>query len=157
MAATAIMATLTTASFALLRTSNTAWRRHRDDTGARREATAAMQHITRRVRQAMRVTTISAPGDVSGALTLLMTGNSTAIWDHNAGTSQILYGTSAPTNLLASGITELTVVGLKANGSTTTTDLDLIHGVHTTIKYTVPRPSGTVTETLSSTTWLRAW
>jgi len=157
MAATAIMATLTTASFALVRTANTAWRRHRDDTGARREALVAMQHINRRVRQAVRVTAISTASDTSGALTLLMTGNTNAIWDHNSGTNQILYGTTTATNLLASGITELTLVGLKANGSTTTTETDLIHAVKTTIKYTVTRPSGSVTETLSSTAWLRAW
>lgn len=157
MAATAIMATLATASFALLRTANTAWRRHRDDTGARREAVAAMQHITRRVRQAMRVTAISAASDASGALTLLMTGNATSTWDHNSGTNQVLYGTSSPTSLLATGITELTFVGLKANGLTATVETDLIHAVRTTIKYTVARPSGAVYETLSNTTWLRAW
>jgi hypothetical protein len=157
MAATAIMATLATASFTLLRTSNNAWRRHRDDTAARREAVAAMQHITRRIRQAVRVTAISAASDPSGALTLLMTGNTTAMWDHNSGTNQILYGASSPTNLLTAGISELTFVGLKANGSTTTTETDLIHALRITIKYTVTRPSGSVTETLSATSWLRAW
>jgi prepilin-type N-terminal cleavage/methylation domain-containing protein len=156
-AATAIMATLTTASFALLRTANTAWLRHRDDTGARREAVVALQHITRRVRQAIRVTAISAASDASGALTLLMTGNATAMWDHDSGTNRILYGTTSANNFLAPGITALTFVGLKADGSTTTVEPDLIHAVRTTINYAVTRPSGTVAETLSSTAWLRSW
>ncbi len=156
-AAMAIMATLTTASFALLRTTNNAWLRHRNDSNQRREAVASLQHIMRRVRQATAVTAISTAADASGALTLQMTGNASAVWDHNAGTSQMLYGTSTATNLLASGITAFTVVGLKADGSTLTTQLDLIHAVRCTIQYTLTRPSGTSTETLSCTAWLRAW
>lgn len=156
-AATAIMATLTTATFSLLRTSHSAWLRHRDDTGRRREATVAMSHMVRRIRQASRVTAISTAVDVSGGLTLLMGGTTTAIWDHDSGTNQILYGTTTANNLLAANITELNVVGLKADGVTTTTQTDLIHAVRCTIKYQVTRPAGPVTETLSSTAWLRAW
>lgn len=155
--ATAIMAMLTTASFALVRTANTAWLRHRDDSGRRREATMAMQHIMRRVRQATRVTAITAAGDVVGGLTLLMAGGTTGIWARNSGTNQVLYGTSSANNLLATGITEMTFVGLKANGSTATTQTDLIHAVRCTMKYTLARPSGMSTETISCTAWLRAW
>ncbi len=156
-AATAIMAMLTTASFTLVRTANTAWLLHRDDTSRRREAVVAMQHMVRRLRQAYRVTAVSAASDVSGGLTLVMPGNTLAVWDHNAGTNEILYGTTTPTDLLAAGISELAFTGLKADGATSTTETDLIHAVKCTIKYTVPRPSGPVTETLSSTAWLRAW
>jgi type II secretory pathway component PulJ len=156
-AATAIMATLTVASFSLVRTANNAWLRHRDDSATRREALAAMNHLVRQIRQASRVTAISTAANPAGSLTLLMTGSATACWIRNAGTSQVLYGTSTPTSLLATGITELSFVGLKANGSTATTQTDLIHAVKCTIKYLVPRPSGAVTETLSSTAWLRAW
>jgi prepilin-type N-terminal cleavage/methylation domain-containing protein len=156
-AATAIMAMLTTASFALVRTANNAWLRHRDDMGKRREATMAMQHIMRRVRQATRVTAITTAGDVVGGLTLLMAGGTNAIWARNSGTNQVNYGTATANNLLATGITELTFVGLKANGSTQTTQLDLIHAVRCTMKYTLARPAGTSTETVSCTAWLRAW
>jgi prepilin-type N-terminal cleavage/methylation domain-containing protein len=156
-AATAIMATLTAGSFALVRTANTAWLRHRDDTNRRREAIVAMQHIMRRVRQAKRVTAISTAVDSSGALTVLMPDGTASIWDHNSGTNQILYGTTSATNLVAANVTELTVVGLKADGSTQTTQVDLIHAVKCTLKYTLSRPSGTTTETLSCTAWLRAW
>jgi prepilin-type N-terminal cleavage/methylation domain-containing protein len=155
-AATAIMATLTTASFALVRTANNAWLRHRDDSNRRREAVVAMQHIMRRVRQASRVTAITAAGDAAGSLTLQMTSGTNAIWSRNSGTNQVLFGTTSATNLLATGVTELTFVGLKANGSATTTQVDLIHAIRATIKYTVPRPGGSVTETLSCTAWLRS-
>ena len=69
----------------------------------------------------------------------------------------MLYGTTSANNLLATGITELTFVGLKANGSTPTTQTDLIHAIRCTMKYTLTRPSGTTTETISCTAWLRAW
>ena len=59
MAATAIMAILTTSSFMLVRTAHNAWTRHRDDSERRREAIATLQHLTRKVRQATAVTAIS--------------------------------------------------------------------------------------------------
>ncbi len=156
-ASAAIMAALTAASFSLVRTAHTAWVRHRDDSGQRREAVVALQHIMRRVRQATRVTAISSAADNSGALTVLMPGGATAIWDHNGGTSQVLYGPTTADSLLAAGITEFNVIGLKANGSTPTTETDLIHAVRCTLKYALTRPTGTTTETLASTAWLRAW
>jgi hypothetical protein len=156
-AATAMLAVLTTASFTLIRTANSAWLRHRDDAGRRREAVVAVQHIMRRVRQAYRVTAISAASDASGSLTLVMPGNVAATWDHNAGTNQLLYGASAATSLLATGISEFSLLGLKADGATPTTETDLIHAVKCTIKYPLQRPAGAVVETLSSTSWLRAW
>lgn len=151
------MATLTTASFALVRTANKAWLRHRDDSGQRRQAVAALQHMVRRVRQAARVTAITAAGDTAGSLTLLMPGAAAATWARNAGTQHVLYGTTSANNLLATGITELTFQGLKADGSTPTTQVDLIHAVRIKVKYAVTRPTGTTTETLASTAWLRAW
>jgi len=156
-AATAIMAILTTASFALVRTANNAWVRHRSDSSQRREGVTALQHVMRRVRQAKRVTAISTAADTSGALTLLMPSGTTSMWDHVSGINQLLYGTTSATNLLSAGITSFTVVGLKADGTTLTTQTDLIHAVKCTLQYTLTRPSGTSTETLSCTAWLRAW
>src|SRR5262245_1054603 len=141
-AATAIMAMLTTSGFVLVRTANTAWLRHRDDVDRRREAIVTLQHIMRRVRQSTRVTAISASSNTAGSLTLLMSGGTAAAWSRNSGTNQVLYGTSSPTNLLANNITELSFVGLKADGSTATTNTELIHAVPGTDKYTVRRPSG---------------
>lgn len=157
MAATAIMALLTTSSFVLVRTAHNSWTRHRDDCERRREAIATLQHLMRRVRQATAVTAISAASDTSGAITLSMPGGTNAMWDHNSGTSQVLYGTTTPTNLLASNITEMTLVGVKADGTSTTVTPDLVHAVRCTVKYNLTRPAGTVTETVSSTAWLRAW
>jgi prepilin-type N-terminal cleavage/methylation domain-containing protein len=156
-AAAAIMATLTTASFALVRTANDAWRRHRDDMLQRGQATSALQHIVRRVRQAREVSAISAAADMSGYLTLQMVDGSAAMWDHNGGTGQVLYGTTTPTNLLAEGIAAANFVGLTANGLATTTDPSKVHAVQCMVQYTLNRPTGNVTETVSCLAWLRAW
>lgn len=151
------MATLTAASFALVRTSYTAWLRHRTDASQRQTALAALQHVMRRVRQATRVTAISASNNVTGNLTLLMTDGTRSYWARNSGTNQLLYGTTSANNLLAAGITETLFEAYKADGATVTTQPDLIHAVKCTVKYTLTRPSGTTTETVSSTAFLRAW
>lgn len=156
-AATAIMAMLTTSSFAIVRTAHTAWMRHRDDAQQRREGMAALQHIVRLVRQATEVAAISGTSDMSGSITLQMPDGTSAIWDHNSGTSQVLYGTVTPVNLLAEGITQLNFVGLTANGSGVSTDPALIHAVRCTVQYALVRPSGTTTELVTCLAWLRAW
>jgi prepilin-type N-terminal cleavage/methylation domain-containing protein len=157
MAATAIMAVLTTASFTLIRTANDAWRRHRDDSMQRGQAVAALQHLVRRVRQATQVTAISTAADNSGFLTLQMADGTSAMWDHNSGTSQVLYGTATPNNLVAEGIAQMNFVALTANGLAMTTDPTKIHAVRCTAWYTLSRPSGPLTETVSCLAWLRAW
>lgn len=156
-AATAIMAALTTSSFALVRTAHHAWSRHRDDALKRQEAIATLHHVMRRVRQATAVTAISAATDASGALALQMADGSAAMWDHDAGTARALYGSTSPTNVLAEGITEMRFVGMTANGLTATTDVTKIHLVSCTVKYALSRPSGSTTETVSCIAWLRSW
>jgi hypothetical protein len=158
MAATAMLAVLTTASFTLIRTANDAWKRHRDDGQQRREAIAALQHICRKIRQASDVTAISASGSTSGNLTLVMADGTSALWAHNSTNNQILYGTSTANNVLAQGITQLSFNGLTANGFVSTTDVTKIHAVQCTVRYNLSRPGGgSTTEMVSCAAWLRAW
>jgi prepilin-type N-terminal cleavage/methylation domain-containing protein len=156
-AATAIMAVLTTSSFALVRTAHDAWRRHRDDSQQRREAIGALQHIVRRVRQASQVTAISTAADMSGFITLQMGDGTTAMWDHDGATSQVMYGTVTPNNILAEGVAQMNFIALTANGLALTTDPTRIHAVRCLATYTLNRPAGPVTETVSCLAWLRAW
>jgi prepilin-type N-terminal cleavage/methylation domain-containing protein len=156
-AATAIMAMLTTASFALVRTANEAWRRHRDDSQQRSEAIATLQHIVRRLRQASQVTAISTAADMSGFLTAQMADGTTAMWDHDGATNRVLYGTVTPNNLLAEGVTQVNFIALTANGLLMTTDPTKIHAVRCTVRYALNRPTGAVTETVSCLAWLRTW
>jgi prepilin-type N-terminal cleavage/methylation domain-containing protein len=156
-AATAIMAMLTTASFTLIRTANDAWKRHRDDSQQRREAILALQHICRRIRQATSVTAVSASSSNSGNLTLQMADGTSAMWAHNSSTNQILYGTTSANNVLAQGITQLNFVALTANGVNNTTDVTKMHAFLCTVRYSLTRPGGTATETISCQAWLRSW
>jgi hypothetical protein len=123
----------------------------------RRAAIAGMQHMCRRIRQATQVTAISAAADTSGYLTLQMPDGTNALWDHNGGASQMLYGTVTASNLLAEGITQASFIGLTANGLLTTTDVTKIHAVLCTLRYNLNRPSGSVTEMITCVAWLRAW
>lgn len=156
-AATAIMAALTTSSFALVRTAHQAWSRHRDDSLQRQAAIATLQHVMRRVRQATAVTAISAASDASGSLTLQMADGSAAMWDHDATASAARFGTTSPNGVLAEGITEMRFTGMTANGLATTTDVAKIHLVSCSVKYALSRPTGATTETVSCMAWLRAW
>jgi prepilin-type N-terminal cleavage/methylation domain-containing protein len=156
-AATAIMAMLTTASFALVRTANDAWRRHRDDTLQRGEAMATLQHIVRRLRQATQVTAISTAGDMSGFLTTQMADGTIATWDHDGATNRVMYGTVTPNNLLAEGISQVNFIGFTANGLVLTTDPAKVHAVRCTVRYTLNRPGGSTSEVASCIGWLRAW
>jgi prepilin-type N-terminal cleavage/methylation domain-containing protein len=158
MAATAILAVLTTTSFTLIRTANDAWKRHRDDLQQRREAIAAMQHICRKIRQATGVSAISASASTSGNLSLQMADGTSALWAHNSTNNQILYGTSTANNVLAQGITQLSFTGLTANGFVATTNVTKIHCIQCTIRYNLSRPGGTTTtEMVTCAAWLRAW
>ncbi len=156
-AATAMLAVLTTSSFALVRTANDAWRRHRDDSQSRREAIAALQHVVRRARQATLVTAISTAADTSGLLTLQMADGTSALWDHDGGASQVLYGTMTANNLLAENITQANFIGLTASGLAQTTDPAKIHAVRCQVTYSLSRPTGPINETVSCTAWIRAW
>jgi hypothetical protein len=151
-AATTIMAVLTTSSFAIVRTAHSVWTSHRADAEQRRAAIATLQHIVRTLRQATEVTAIT-----SSSLTALMSDSSVAAWGHNSATEQARFGSGVPTDLLANGITQLSFVGLTANGVGTTTDPTLVHAVRCTAEYRLTRPSGVTTERVTCVAWLRSW
>ncbi len=153
----AILATLATSSVVLVRTTYTAWNRHEEDHQQRRAAVAVLRHLMRNTRQAIAVTAISAASDPSGTISLSMSSGSLLVWDHNATTKEMRFGTNTATNLLAKNIEEFTLVGIKMDGTTPTTDPDLIHSVRCTVKFNLTRPSGTQLKTVSCQSWLRSW
>lgn len=157
MATTAMLAALSTTTVVLLRGAQSAWSLHRDDVEVRHSALATLRHLTRTARQCTRVSSISASGDTSGYLKLINAAGTTLAYDHDAGEEEVLYGETTAASLLANSIKTMSFAGLKADGSSTTTNPDEIHAVRCTITYDLTRPAGAVTETLSSTAWLRAW
>jgi len=154
---TAMLAMLSTACMMLVRTSYTAWNRHEDDHAERQEGLAVLRHIARQTRQSTAVMAISEASDNSGSLSLLTADGQTQVWEHNAGTKEVLYGIGTATEVLATEIEELTFVGQNVLGSVQTTDPGLIHSVQCTTKVNLTRPSGIETVTSSCRAWLRAW
>ena len=154
---TGMLALIATSSMVLVRTSYTAWNRHEDDHAQRQAGLAVLRHITRQARQARSVVAISAATDNSGTLSLLTTDGQLQVWDHDAVTKEVRFGIDTATDVLATGIEELTFVGLKVNGWEQTMQPGWIHSVQATTKVNLTRPSGTDVVTSSCQAWIRAW
>ena len=154
---TAVLAVLATACMVLVRTSYTSWNRHEDDHAQRQAGLAVLRHITRQARQCRGVVAISLATDNSGTLSLLTPDNRVLVWDHDSGTSTVNFGIDTADQVLATGVKELTFVGLKLDGSTQSTEPGLIHSIQCTTRVDITRPSGIVTDTHSTRAWLRAW
>ncbi len=153
---TAILAMLATASMSLVRTSYTAWNRHRLDNEKRQSASALLRHITRKVRQATAVLTITPSTDSSGSLSVVMPNGDFLVWEHDNATKEVRYGIGTATEVLATGIEQLTFYGYKSSFSLTT-DPNLIHTVLMITQVQIPRLATTTTETWYSSVHLRTW
>ncbi len=154
---TAMLSVMTVSCMMLVSTSYTAWNRHEDDHATREAGLAVLRHINRHVRQAASVVGISTVIDTSGTLSVLDATGQTLVWDHDAGTKEVRFGVTTATNVLATGIEELSFLGIRRNGWEASTVLDEIHSVRCTTKVNLIRPSGTDSVTTSSQAWLRSW
>ena len=152
--AASLMASIVTAAAMVLRSTQTSWTMHASDQEKLGAAYGTLRHITRGVRQAESVSAISAAGDLSGSLTVLLASGQTVIWDHSG--TEVNYGAGSPTSLLADGVSELSFVGYKADGTTTTIIPSEVQSIVCTVKVSLQRTSAP-TRTLSSRIWLRAW
>jgi prepilin-type N-terminal cleavage/methylation domain-containing protein len=152
--AATLMASIVTAASMVLRSTQTSWTTHVADHQNLGAGYATLRHITRGVRQAESVTAISAPGNLAGSLSVLLSNGQSVVWSLSG--TQVNYGVGAPSSLLAYGVTELSFVGYKADGVTTTTVPAEVQSVLCTVKVSLQR-SSTPTRTLSSRVWLRAW
>ncbi len=156
-ATTAMLAMLASSSMVLVRTSYTAWNRHEADHAQRQSGLAVLRHITRQTRRARAVVAISAASDNSGTLSILDSNGQVLVWDHDGASQEVRFGVDTATNLLATGITKLTFIGMKLDGQQQTTNPGLIHSIQCTTEVVLTRPSGTEAVTSSGRAWLRAW
>lgn len=154
--ACAMLAVLLVAVGGVLRTSRQAWDAHEADYTRLEALHATVRHIVRTVRQAARVTEISAAADDSGRLGLQLVDGSTVVWEHDSATSRVTYGVTTPTDLLAENITTLRFTAYKADGVTTTAVPSEVQNVLVEASVTLPRESGG-TKTISSWAWIRSW
>jgi type II secretory pathway component PulJ len=152
--ACSMMATIVTAATMVLRSTQTSWTAHASDQENLDAAYGTLRHITRGVRQATAVTAISNASDLSGGLSVVDPLGQTVVWDHSGTT--VNYGVTTANSLLATGVSELSFVGYKADGITATTVPVEVQSVVCTVKVSLQR-SSTPTRTLSSRIWLRSW
>ncbi len=150
----ALMATIVTSATVVLRTAQTAWTGHSADHAKLDAAYATLRHITRGVRQADIVTAISSAADNSGSLGVVSPTGQALVWDHSG--TNVNYGVNAPTSLLASDVSELTFIGYKADGVTTTTTPADVQSVLCTVKVNLDR-THEPQRVIGTRVWLRAW
>lgn len=155
LAAATLMATLMASSMVVLRGSYTAWLTHEADLERLESAYALLRHVTRDIRQAQAVASISDATSPSGSLELLMADGSSFHWEHQPLTNEVLFGMTTPTSLLADNIDEFTLIGYDADEVATAVIGD-IRSVRCEVTVTLPNSAST-TRTVSCTAWLRSW
>lgn len=151
--ALSLAATMMASSFVVMRSTYAAWQAHEADLDRAGNATAVLRHLTRQVRQAVGVSTISTPLDSSGALTVVTQTGATLNWDHS-GTSVTLSEAGGTAQPLASDIQSLVFEGYQADGVTTTTQPNEVQAVRVSV--TTAQPAGG-SRTISSFAWVRSW
>ncbi len=154
--ATAILTTVVTAVSVLLRTSYAAWQAHEQDAEHIQALHATLRHLVREIRQAKAVTAISAPGELSGSLSMEVADGSTRVWAHDAATEEVRFGTGSADSLLADSITELSFAGYAADGVTATSSPDEVQLIRCTATTELPRSVGG-RRSVSCWAWIRSW
>lgn len=154
--ATTLLTTLVAAVGIVIRTSHAAWTAQHEDTARIAAANATARHVVRRVRQAQAVAAISDPADTSGSLSLSMPSGETLVWAHDPAAQQVDFGVTAADNLLGEGITELRLIGYRADALTQTTVPAEIRAVECRLTVELPHDGGG-TRTVSCWAWLRSW
>lgn len=154
--ATVTMVTLMTAVVVLVRGGYLAWDSYDNDLEITENGYATLRHLSRSLRQASAVTSITAASDTSGKLDMLMPSGATYTWDHSSANDYVYFNNGGGNQLLAVKIDELAFVGYEADGVTATVVPDDIHSVECRLKVTLPHGAGE-SVTLSCRTWLRSW
>ena len=155
MAATAIMATVTSAVVVVMNTGFSAWKAQEADIDVLENGYGVLRHFARQLRQATAVTAITAAGNTTGSLSFTTATGATCTWARNA-SSDVYYNNGTSNQLLAKSVDSLTFTGYKADGVTATTTVTDIQVVQCQVQITLPRGAG-ITRTLTTRAWLRSW
>lgn len=137
----------------LLRSSAAMWEAFDSDHGRLEEAHHTVRHFIRGLRQADSVVSISAATNTNGTITLNDVDGVPITWARVSDQIQYTSASSAG-NVLASKITELSFLGLKADGVTATTVPDEIRSVRITVTVALDREAGS-SRTIRCAAWLR--
>jgi type II secretory pathway component PulJ len=154
--ATTLLATLLTAVGMILRTGHTAWSAHEQDMTQLEAAAGTVRHISRQVRQASAVVSISSAGGDSGSLSLLMPTGEIFVWDHNSATAEVRFGVGVASDLLAEGITGLQFTAYQADGTTPTAAPAEIRSIVCRADVELGHEAGG-SRSFICRSWIRAW
>jgi hypothetical protein len=155
MAATAIMATVTSAVVVVMNSGYAVWNAQEADIDVLENGYGVLRHFVRQMRQATGVSAITAAANTQGSLSCTSATGLTWTWARNA-SSDVNYNNGTLNQLLAKGINSLTFTGYKADGVTATTTVGEIQVVQCQAQVTLPRGAG-VTRTLTTRAWVRSW
>jgi len=145
-----------TAVATVLRGVHAAWDARESDLVRIEAAHATLRHVVRLARQAQSVNGITTADNTTGSLSLLMPSGSTYVWQRDAATDEVRFGTGSATDLLAEGITGFRLVGYESDGTTPTTVLFNIHAILCEVTVTLQRDTNP-TRTISCRAWLRSF
>jgi hypothetical protein len=151
-----LMAVLVTASAAVMRSANAAWLAHEADAVRIQSAHATLRHIVRRVRQSKAVTSISLPGDIAGILIVQRPDSTLEVWMRNGLTNQVLNGLGVADQLLAEQISQLSFIGYKSDGVTSTLIPSEIHALDCRVRVNLTT-GASPTRDITCRVWLRTW
>jgi hypothetical protein len=155
MAATAIMATVTTSIIVVMNTGYATWKAQEDDIDVLENGYGVLRHFVRQMRQAQTVTAITASNNTLGSLSFTTAAGATCTWTRDA-SNNVYYNNGTSNQLLAKEINSLAFTAYKADGSTVTTTSADIQVVQCQVQITLNRGSG-VTRTLTTRAWIRTW
>ena len=137
----------------LMRSSVATWDAIESDQTRLDEAHGVVRHFIRSFRQANSVLSITAANDVNGIISLKNVDGKTCTWRRSG--TDILYSIDTQTNnTLASNVTELSFVGLMADGVTPTVVPAQIRSVRITVRVSLNRASN-AERVIRCVAWLR--
>lgn len=155
MAASTIMAVIMGSVVVAMRSGYAVWNAHEQDLDIAENGYDVLRHIVRQLRQAQGVTAITAASNMAGSLSYANAAGTIQTWSLD-GSSQVNFNNGTSTQLLAKSINQMSFIGYKADGVTTTTTVDEIQMVKCTVQFTLTKGGGT-TRNVSAIAWIRSW
>jgi prepilin-type N-terminal cleavage/methylation domain-containing protein len=155
MAATAIMAMITTSVVVVMRSGYAVWNAQESDIDVLENGYGVLRHFFTQMRQATSVTAITASNNTQGSLSFTTSTGVTRTWARDS-SSNVYFNNGTLNQLLAKNINSLTFTGYKADGITATTTVSDIQVVQCQVQITLPRGAGVI-RTLTCRAWVRSW
>jgi prepilin-type N-terminal cleavage/methylation domain-containing protein len=155
MAATAIMAMITSSVVVVMRSGYAVWNAQEADIDVLENGYGVLRHFFTQMRQATGIAAITAASNTQGSLSFTTSSGVTRTWARDS-SSNVYFNNGTVNQLLAKNINSLTFTGYKADGITTTTSVTDIQVVQCQVQITLPRGAG-VTRTLTCRSWVRCW